>query len=110
MRVHLFCHIHLYKMPEKHFQESMEHLGMYAIMKLEYEAPIYDGFGFGANFKRQIKSVILINQSSNNKCSLDSLQWNIKWDGTHLVLYSWETRYLVNYKFCELQGLKGVEN
>ena len=28
------------------------------IMKLEYEAPIYDGFGFGANFKRHIKSVV----------------------------------------------------
>ena len=30
---------------------------MYAIMKLGYEAPIYDGFGFGANFKRRIKSI-----------------------------------------------------
>ena len=28
---------------------------MYAIMKSEYEAPIYDVFGFGANFKRHIK-------------------------------------------------------
>ena len=37
------------------------------------------------------------------------LQWNIKWDETHLVLYSWEIGYLVNYQFCELQGLKGVE-
>ena len=31
---------------------------MYAIMKLEYEAPIYDDFGFGANCKRYIKSVV----------------------------------------------------
>ena len=38
---------------------------MYAIMKLEYKFPIYDGFGFGANFKRHIKSVVQINQSSN---------------------------------------------
>ena len=38
---------------------------MYAIMKLEYEAPTYDGFGFGANFKRYTTSVVQINQSSN---------------------------------------------
>ena len=31
---------------------------MYAIMKLE--APMYDDFGFGANFKRHIKSVVQI--------------------------------------------------
>ena len=31
---------------------------MYAFVKLEYEALIYDGFGFGANFKRHIKSVV----------------------------------------------------
>ena len=37
---------------------------------------------------------------------LDSLQWNIKWDETHLALYSWEIEYLVSYQFCELWGLK----
>ena len=31
---------------------------MYAIMKLEHEAPIYDDFDFGANFKRHIKSIV----------------------------------------------------
>ena len=31
---------------------------MQAIMKLEYEAPICDGFGFGTNFKKQTKSVV----------------------------------------------------
>ena len=31
---------------------------MYAIIKLEYEAPIYYGFRFGANFKSHIKSVV----------------------------------------------------
>ena len=31
---------------------------MYAIMKLEYEAPIYDGFAFEANFKRYVKNVV----------------------------------------------------
>ena len=45
-------------MPEKQFQESSENLRMYAIMKLEYEAPIYYGLGFGDNLKRHIKSVV----------------------------------------------------
>ena len=31
---------------------------MYFIMKLEYEAPIYDDFGFRANFKKYIKSKV----------------------------------------------------
>ena len=31
---------------------------MFVIMKLEYEAPIYGGFSFGANFKRHIKSAV----------------------------------------------------
>ena len=31
---------------------------MYAIMKLEYEDPICDNFGFGVNFKKYIKSVV----------------------------------------------------
>ena len=31
---------------------------MYVIMKLGYEAPIYDKLGFGANFKRRTKSVV----------------------------------------------------
>ena len=31
---------------------------MYDLIKLEYEASIYDGFGFGTNFKRFIKSVV----------------------------------------------------
>lgn len=31
---------------------------MYAIMKLEYEAPICDYFGFGANFECHIKSEV----------------------------------------------------
>ena len=43
---------------------------MYAIIKLEYEAPIYDGFGFEANFKKHVKSVVQINQSSNIKSSV----------------------------------------
>ena len=34
-------------MPKKHFLESGENLRMYAIMKLEHEAPIYEYFGFG---------------------------------------------------------------
>ena len=38
---------------------------MYAILKLGYEAPIYDGLGFGSNFKRRLKSVVQINQSTN---------------------------------------------
>ena len=58
---------------------------MYAFMKLEDEAPIYDGFGFVANFKKHIKAY------------LDSLLWNIKCDETHLILYSWKIGYLVNY-------------
>ena len=37
--------------------ESRENV--YAIMKLEYEAPIYDGFGFvEATFKRHIKTLV----------------------------------------------------
>ena len=36
---------------------------MYAIMKLEYEAPIYDDFHFGANFKRHIKMQIRLSYS-----------------------------------------------
>ena len=31
---------------------------MYVIMKLEYESPVYDGLGFGAKFKRRIKSAV----------------------------------------------------
>ena len=31
---------------------------MYTIVKLEYEAPIYDDFGFEANYKRHVKSVV----------------------------------------------------
>ena len=31
---------------------------MYAIMKLGYEALIYDGLEFGANFKGRIKSAV----------------------------------------------------
>ena len=38
---------------------------MYAIMKLGYEAPIYDGLGFGDTFRKFIKSVVQINQSTN---------------------------------------------
>ena len=30
-------------------------------------------------------------------------------DETHLVLYTWEIRCLMNYPFCEFQGLKGAE-
>ena len=43
---------------KKHFYESRENVRMYAIMKFKYEAPIYDVFGCGANFKRHIKSVV----------------------------------------------------
>ena len=45
-------------MPEKHFYESSVNLRMYSIMKLGYEDPTCDNFGFGANFKRHIKSVV----------------------------------------------------
>ena len=86
---------------------------MYAIMKLEHEAPIYDNFGFGPSFKSHIKSVVQINQSSNMKSSVVQTacnEWNKKWDDTHLVLYSWGIGYLVKYQFSELQGLKGREN
>ena len=38
---------------------------MYVIMKLKYEVPVYDDFGLGTNFKRHIKSLVQINQSSN---------------------------------------------
>ena len=31
---------------------------MYAIMKLQFEDPIYDGFGFEVNFRRHIKSEV----------------------------------------------------
>ena len=37
---------------------------------------------------------------------LESLQWNIKRDENHLVLYFWEVGYLVSYQFCELWELK----
>ena len=45
MRANLFCHVHLNKMPE----ESRENLRMNAIMKFNYETPIYDGLGFSPN-------------------------------------------------------------
>ena len=48
---------------------------MYAIMKLEYEAPIYDYFGFGA-----LKGGIL-------KCRLD---WAIPEKSTYLKIYIFE--------------------
>ena len=38
---------------------------MYAIMKLGYEAPTYDGLSFGDRFRKFIKSVVQINQSTN---------------------------------------------
>ena len=31
---------------------------MYAIMKLEYEGPLYDNVGFGASFKSIWKTVV----------------------------------------------------
>ena len=31
---------------------------MYAIMKLEYEGPLYDNVGFGASFKRHMETVV----------------------------------------------------
>lgn len=45
-------------MPEKHFHESRENLQMYVSMKLGYKPLIYDGFGPGDNFKKQIESVV----------------------------------------------------
>ena len=39
-------------------EESRKNLQMYVIMKLGYEAPIYDKLGFGANFKRRTESVV----------------------------------------------------
>ena len=47
---------------------------MYAIVKLEHEARICDGFCFEANFKRHMKIVVQINQSSKEvKCSFRQL-------------------------------------
>ena len=73
---------------------------MYTIMKLEYEAPIYDDFGFETNYKRHVKSVVQINQFSNIKSSVVWTAYNgIKnADETHLVLFSWEIGYLTNCK------------
>ena len=49
-----FCHIHIYKMPEK-LSKRGKNLQVYVIMKLGLDAAAYDGLGFGANFKRHIK-------------------------------------------------------
>ena len=38
---------------------------MYAIMKLGYEAPTYNGLGFEDRFRKFIKSLVQINQSTN---------------------------------------------
>ena len=61
---------------------------MYAILKLGYETPIYDGLGFGSNFKRRLKSVVQINQSTN-KVQFSFRQAAMRYengDETHLVL------------------------
>ena len=60
---------------------------MYFIMKLEYEAPIYDDFGFRANFKKYIKSKVQNNQSSNEvQCSFRQLAMEYKM-GISLILF-----------------------
>ena len=75
---------------------------MYDLIKLEYEASIYDGFGFGTNFKRFIKSVVQINQSSNIKSSVVQQACNgiQSGDQTRLVLYAQEKVFFVNYRDC----------
>ena len=98
-----------FKMPEKHFSENRKNLRIYAIMKLEYEAsmPFMMALALGLTLKGTLKVQFrLISPLMKSGVVLDSLQWNIKWDETHLVLYSWEMEYLVSYQFCELQGLK----
>ena len=61
---------------------------MYVIMKLGYEAPIYDKLGFGANFKRRIKSVVQINQSTNEvQCSFRQVAMEYKM-GMRFILFS----------------------
>ena len=49
---------------------------MYAIMKLKYEAPIYDDFGFGAIWDVVKVWFRLINPLIKSSIVLDSLQWN----------------------------------
>ena len=51
---------------------------MYVIMKLEYEAPIYDDFSFGANFRQHSKSVVQIIQSTNIKSGVILTAYNGK--------------------------------
>ena len=68
---------------------------------------------FGLILKGILKVLfrLKINQFSNEAyCSFRQLAMAYKMDETHLVLYSWEIRYLVYYQFCELQGLKGGKN
>ena len=61
-------------------------LHMYAVMKLGCEAAIYDGLGFGDNFKRHIKKrkvwFRLISQLMKSNVVLERLQWKLKltWD------------------------------
>ena len=62
---------------------------MHNIIKLGYEAPIYDGFGFGLNMKGiYIKSVVYINQSTNKVyCSFRQLAMKYKMR-MRLILFS----------------------
>ena len=57
---------------------------MYVIMKLGYKPLIYDGFGSGGNFKRQIESVVQINQST-------VVYWE-NGDETYLALCNYDIR------------------
>ena len=57
---------------------------MYVSMKLGYKPLIYDGFGPGDNFKKQIESVVQINQST-------VVYWE-NGDETYLALCNYDIR------------------
>ena len=69
---------------------------MYAIMKLEHEAPIYDDFDFGANFKRHIKSIV----------QTGLFQEKNKQGGLRIYFFEKSLNFFFSYprKFCTKQS------
>ena len=53
---------------------------MYAIMKLGYEAPVYDGLAQGIDLESLLKVQFrLISQLIKSNVALYRLKWNTKW-------------------------------
>lgn len=76
-------------------------------MKLEYEASILMALTLGLTLKGELKMKFrLIGPLSKSGVVQLPMEHDHE---THLVLYTWDIGWLVNYSFYEFQGLKGRE-